>query len=95
MNARRFNLICIVAIVVVGIVAVAMVELSPNGKAIESPKNVDLSQFSSAGANATNPLMPQPMSLNLALAVILDIGLMTLGLVILFQDGPVHRTRVR
>lgn len=94
MNERKFNLLCISAVIVVAAIAVVMVELGPEGKAIQAPGNVDLGQFLSS-ESTSNPFVPQPLSLPLALAVVFDMGLMTLGLVILFSDQPLVRRRYR
>jgi ABC-type uncharacterized transport system permease subunit len=80
---------CIVAIVVVGAVAMLMVEMSPSQGEFELPSNAV-----SEDGTAT-PFILQPLEIGLALAVGADMGLMTLGLIILFKDATPGRYRAR
>ena len=94
LSPRKFDLICIVILVAVTAVAMVLVSTSPGGSSVNLPK-VDMGT-SDIGSNTTMPFGIQPMSLNLALAIVADVSLMTLGLVILFQDGsPGRRYRAR
>jgi hypothetical protein len=88
-SPRKFNLICILAIVVVGATAMLMVEMSPSQGEFELPANT----VSEDGTSS--PFVLQPLELGLALAVVADMGLMTLGLVILFKDATPGRYRAR
>lgn len=95
MNARRFNAICIASIVVVAILAMMMVHFGPGGIAGEE-RYFDLSKLSPWAADAPeNPILQYTISSGLAVAVIGSFGLMTVGLVVLFQDGPVLPRRRR
>ncbi|GEM_PF-1762617 len=82
MNPRTFNLICIVAIIAVGAAAMFMVHSSAEERASDLPAQAEVQEVSSS----PSAVVLQPLSLGLALAVVADLGLMTLGLVILFKD---------
>lgn len=85
MNARTFNIICLAAIITVGALAITMVELSPN--------NIHFEFSSGAEGGSAAPLL-QPLSVGVALAILLDVGLMLAGLIILFKDEPGPRSPV-
>jgi len=87
LKPRNFNAICILAIVAVGALAMFMVSASS-----------DLKETGAASAEAqelasAETVVLQPLSLGLSLAVVADLGLMTLGLVILFKDDSPGRDR--
>jgi hypothetical protein len=88
-SPRKFNLICILAIVAVGAAAMVMVNLGPSHGEFEFPASVV------SGEGTASPLVLQPLDLGLSLAVVADMGLMTLGLVILFKDAAPGRYRAR
>ncbi|MBI0584561.1 MAG: hypothetical protein ISF22_10100 [Methanomassiliicoccus sp.] len=89
MDPRKFNAICILAIIAVGALAIVMVETSPRSDAIGPAATASLSDDILASVPAV-----QPLEIGIALAVVADLGLMTLGLVILFGDGfPRYRPR--
>ena len=87
MNPRTFNFICIAVIIAVGAAAMFMVQASEEDRASESPIQAEIQEASS------NAVVLQPLNLGLALAVVADLGLMTLGLVILFKDDIPGRDR--
>ena len=89
MNPRTFNLICVVAIIAVGAAAMFMVQASAEDGATDLPAQAEVQEVSSS----SNAVMLQPLNLGLALAVVADLGLMTLGLVILFKDDMPGRDR--
>ncbi len=89
MNPRTFNLICIAAIIAVGAAAMFMVQASAEERTSDLPAQAEVQEVSSA----SNAMVVQPLSLGLALAVVADLGLMTLGLVILFKDDTPGRDR--
>jgi hypothetical protein len=94
-NARRFNAICIGMMVIVTVIAMTMVYYGPGGLAGED-RHIDLSKLSPLAADASeNPFLKYNINTGLAVAVIGSFGLMTVGLVVLFQDGPMlpHRRR--
>lgn len=79
MNARTFNLLCVAAIIIVGAVAIAVVETSPNG-----------SQGIPGLEGGALPAV-QPLDLTLSLVILADFGLMLTALVWMFKDGPPSR----
>lgn len=88
MRTRTFNAICILAIVAVGAMAMFMVQASADRQAEGLQEKAEVRDASSA-----NPVIFQPLSLGLSLAVVADVGLMTVGLVILFKDDAPVRDR--
>lgn len=64
-----------------------MVQASAEDKALDLPAQAEVQEASS------NTMVLQPLNLGLALAVVADLGLMTLGLVILFKDDMPGRDR--
>jgi hypothetical protein len=66
-----------------------MIEMGP------SHGEFDLPAATGNADGAVTPLLVQPLELGLALAVVTDLGLMTLGLVILFKDATPGRYRAR
>lgn len=90
LKPKTLNFICILAILAVGALAMFMVQTSHQntGDALQAGTELQ-------GSSATNAVMLQPLKLGLALAVVADLGLMTLGLVILFKDDVPGRARIR
>jgi len=88
LRARTFNAICILAIVAVGAMAMFMVQASADRQA-DGPRTLAEVQ----DASSTSTAVFQPLSLGLSLAVVADVGLMTVGLVILFKDDAPVRDR--
>jgi len=91
LNPRTFNTICIIAIIAVGAMATSMVHATHDQQAVE---------LSEAGEDAqeipsNNAVVLQPFGPGLAMAVLADVGLMTLGLVVLFKDDATGRDRRR
>ena len=74
--------------------AMAMVHFGPGGHAGEE-RYIDLSKLSPLATDAEANPFAHAMSTGLAIAVIGCLGLMTVGLVVLFQDGPVLPRRRR
>lgn len=87
MKPRNFNAICILAIVAVGALAMLMVSASSDLKETDAA-TAEAQELASA-----ETVVLQPLSLGLSLAVVADLGLMTLGLVILFKDDSPGRDR--
>ncbi|MDW5561730.1 MAG: hypothetical protein SA339_00770 [Methanomassiliicoccus sp.] len=84
MNPRIFNTVCILAIIAVGAAAMFMMSSNPDHAVMKEQ----------AGTNAMSPtgtVVLQPLSLGLSLAVVADLGIMTVGLVILFKDDAPGR----
>jgi hypothetical protein len=88
LSPRTFNIICILAIVAVGAMAVMMVQNGSEQQGTDLLASTDVQEFFSS-----NVMTLQPLSLGLSLAVVADLGLMTLGLVILFKDDAPNRDR--
>jgi hypothetical protein len=88
LNPRTFNAICILAIVAVGAMAIFMVQASADMKGTGPQAAAEVQEVSSAQS-----VMLQPLSLGLSLAVVADLGLMTVGLVILFKEDAPGRDR--
>jgi hypothetical protein len=88
LSPRTFNIICILAIVAVGAMAVMMVQNGSEQQGTDLLASTDVQGFFSS-----NVMTLQPLSLGLSLAVVADLGLMTLGLVILFKDDAPNRDR--
>lgn len=90
LNPRTFNIICILAIIAVGAIAMFMVHTAHDHQAA-----ADLQAGTEVqNVPSTNAVVLQPLSLGLALAVVADLGLMTVGLVILFKDDRAGRDRI-
>jgi hypothetical protein len=90
LNTRTFNTICILAIIAVGAMAMFMVQ---NAHDDQATTNLQASSNVQDAASSTTAIVLQPLSLGLGLAVVADLGLMTIGLVLLFKDDMPGRDR--
>jgi hypothetical protein len=86
-SPRKFNLFCILAVIAVGAAAMVMIEVSPSHGAIDLP--------AATTDGDSTVMVVQPLDLGMALAITVDMGLMTAGLVILFKDASPGRYRAR
>jgi predicted permease len=92
LSPRKFNIICIVTLIAVASVAMLMIEMSPGSRTLDLLPAQDVA---STGTDSSSAYVMQPLSLGLSLTVVADMGLMTLGLVILFKDDAPGRYRAR
>jgi hypothetical protein len=93
LSPRKFNIICIVALIVVASLAMLMIEMSPGSRTLDLVPAQDLG--STGSSDSSSAFVVQPLSLGLSLAVVADMGMMTAGLVILFKDDAPGRYRAR
>lgn len=91
MSPRKFNLFCIATLIAVVVLAMAMVAMSPQDIGNVAPSvSAPTTDTGAAGAIGIMPL-----GLGLSITIVADMGLMTLGLVILFKEESPDHYRVR
>ncbi len=83
MSPRKFNFICIATLIAVVVVAMAMVAMSPQNVSTEVPPSASTPVTDGDAASAIGYMS---LGLGLSLTIVADMGLMTLGLVILFKE---------
>jgi hypothetical protein len=90
LSPRKFSLICIATVIAVVVLAMAMVAMSPqdNSKGAQSATP-------STQADAAEAIGYVSLSLGLSITIVADMGLMTLGLVILFKEETPDHYRIR
>jgi hypothetical protein len=92
LSPRKFNIICIVTLIAVASLAMLMIEMSPGSRTVDLLPAQDVA---STGNDPSSAFIVQPLSLGLSLTVVADMGLMTIGLVILFKDDAPGHHRAR
>ncbi len=85
-------MICIATLIAVVVLAMAMVAMSPQSVINDAPQSAS---SAAVDGNAAGELGIMPIGLGLSLTIVVDVGLMTLGLVILFKEEAPSRYRVR
>jgi hypothetical protein len=90
LSPRKFSLICIATVIAVVVLAMAMVAMSPQDGSNQAPQ----SATPSTDADAAGAMGFVSLSLGLSLTIVADMGLMTLGLVILFKEETPDRYRI-
>jgi multisubunit Na+/H+ antiporter MnhC subunit len=88
LSPRKFKLIC-------GAAVIAAVALTMFVAGLDQLQAAAASPSQGSGDIVPEGVMIQPLSLSLSLTVVIDMGLMTLGLVILFMDDAPSRYRAR
>jgi hypothetical protein len=91
LSPRKFNLICIATAIAVVVLAMAMVAMSPQDGSNQAPQ----SATPSTEADAAGAMGFVSLGLGLSLTIVADMGLMTLGLVILFREDAPEHYRIR